>query len=247
GQIILYGAGAEANVIQGNYIGTTASGRGPIPGPVGIAIAEGAANNVIGGTALAARNIIAFSQGDGVRVHTLPGGSTARGNTIRGNTIYSNGGLGINLQPDGEAAGTVTLNDPGDGDSGPNNLQNFPTLNSVTVESSTTIIKGYLNSTARTVFKLDFYRSPAADASGYGEGKFYIGSARVTTNKNGNVLLNVSLPIVVPAGQRITATATNAITGDTSEFSRARIAVAAPSITVASTPSRSGVRLSLEF
>ena len=43
------------------------------------------------------------------------------GNAIQRNSMFSNGELGIDLADDG-----VTLNDAGDGDTGPNRLQNFP-------------------------------------------------------------------------------------------------------------------------
>jgi hypothetical protein len=47
------------------------------------------------------------------------------GNAIRANLIYSNKGLGIGLK-----VNYALPNDPGDGDTGPNNLQNFPIISS---------------------------------------------------------------------------------------------------------------------
>ena len=61
-------------------------------------------------------NQIARNPGNGVTVS----GSGVR-NAIRGNDIHHNGGLGIDLGGDG-----VTANDPGDPDSGPNDLMNYP-------------------------------------------------------------------------------------------------------------------------
>ena len=45
------------------------------------------------------------------------------GTAILGNSIYGNQTVGIDLNND-----AVTLNDTGDADAGPNNLQNFPVL-----------------------------------------------------------------------------------------------------------------------
>ena len=52
-----------------------------------------------------------------------------------------------------------TANDLCDGDTGANNLQNFPVISSVSSygASSTTVAPGLLNSTANTTFDLDFY------------------------------------------------------------------------------------------
>ena len=66
-----------------------------------------------------------------------PGGSRDRcvagaSNSIRGNAINSNGGLAIDLGKDGR-----TSNDPGDADYGPNNLQNYPVITSLTTGTAT--------------------------------------------------------------------------------------------------------------
>lgn len=74
---------------------------------------------MIGGTVAGAGNLIAFNGAHGVRV--LNGIGTG----ILSNSIYANGLLGIDLDPAG-----ITPNDNGDGDMGPNKLQNFPVLTS---------------------------------------------------------------------------------------------------------------------
>ncbi|MBV9469945.1 MAG: hypothetical protein JOZ57_11940, partial [Abitibacteriaceae bacterium] len=155
-------------VVQGNSIGTNAAGTGALANSSGILIAGGS-GTTIGGTASGASNLIAFNADDGINVS---GTATA---TIRGNSISSNAGLGINLEPGGETANTVTPNDVGDADTGPNGLQNYPVVSSVTTSGGTTTIAGTLNSLANTPFTLDFYSSDAADASGFGEGKVYLG------------------------------------------------------------------------
>jgi parallel beta-helix repeat protein len=87
-------AGANGNVIEGNYIGTNASGTGAIPnGGRGVFVAGGCQSNTIGGTASGEGNTIAFNTEAGVEVD----GAGTTGNAIRGNSIHSNGGKGIEL------------------------------------------------------------------------------------------------------------------------------------------------------
>ena len=61
-------------------------------------------------------------------------------NSILGNRIYANSGLGIDLFPSGADA-----NDAGDGDSGPNDGQNYPVLASVQTDGLQVHIVGTLN------------------------------------------------------------------------------------------------------
>jgi hypothetical protein len=111
----------------------------------------------------------------------------------------------------------VTLNDPGDGDTGPNGAQNFPVLTTADSAAGSTTIDGTLNSTASTIFQLDFYRNTACDPLGYGEGETYLGSKQVTTNASGNATFTVTFPVDVSPLERLTATATDP-DGNTSEF-----------------------------
>ena len=136
---------------------------------------------------------------------------------IRGNSIVgSGGGLGIDLAPNG-----VTPNDPGDGDVGPNGLQNFPVLTAAVRSGNALTIGGSLNSAASATYTVEIFVSTAANGSGYGEGETSLGTISVTTDAAGNAPIAVVLPVTVPAGRVITATATDAA-GNTSEFSAAR-------------------------
>jgi hypothetical protein len=171
-------------------------------------------DKTVGGAGPGEGNTIAFNTGAGVVVDPDEGGT---GIQIRGNSIYSNGGLGIDLAGDG-----VTPNDPGDADAGPNGLQNFPSL-SVALAGASTRVTGSVNSSADTTFTVDFYASPAADPSGFGEGARYLGSAVVTTNAGGNAGFAVTLAAATTPGEVVTATATDPA-GDTSEFSAAVLA-----------------------
>jgi titin len=204
------GARTNGNVVQGNFIGTQMDGTSPLGNTGhGLLITVFTSMNTIGGTAMGAGNTIVFNGGDGVFVDSTAGTN----NAILSNSIFSNTGLGIDLGADG-----VTPNDPGDGDTGANNLQNFPVLTSASSSVGGTTIAGTLNSTPNTTFRLEFYSNAAGDPSGFGEGETFIGSTMVTTDGSGNNSFTVTFPITVPAGHVITATATDP-GNNTSEFS----------------------------
>ena len=102
-------------VVQGNYIGTSATGNAPLgnAGP-GLRIVSGS-NDVIGGTTAAARNVIAANGADGVIIRSI--GVSAK-TLVQGNYIgvaangalLGNGGFGIAVQGthDNTIGGTAT-------------------------------------------------------------------------------------------------------------------------------------------
>jgi uncharacterized repeat protein (TIGR01451 family)/CSLREA domain-containing protein len=166
-------------------------------------------------------NIIANNGGDGVKI-TNP---LDTGNLITENSIYGNSGLGINLVGETEDVNGVTANDIGDGDSGPNNLQNYPIITHAVAAGSQTI-SGVLHSEANTEYAIDFYLNATCDGSGYGEGATYIGSTFIATDGNGNQSFTLSFaPSTFSAGQFVTATARDS-DGNTSEFSACFITTA---------------------
>jgi len=206
--------GGTGNLIQGNFIGTNAAGTPLSNGPFalfGINVGNGA-GNAVGGTAAGAGNVIAFNAGTGVNL--VGGVNTA----IFSNSIFSNAQLGISLF----GSVTPTPNDVCDGDSGPNNLQNFPVLASafLTSEGSTTSFVGILNSTPNTTYRIEFFSSTACDPSGNGEGQTFIGFTNVTTPPAVcDAAINVTFPVGCAVGEVITATATDP-SNNTSEFSQ---------------------------
>ena len=110
--------------------------------------------------------------GNGVGIHVPDDPNDHHvGNSIRGNRIYLNSELGIDIGPQG-----VTPNDPGDLDTGANNLQNYPVLTGM--DASTHTIQGSLDSqpgvAGPAVYEIDFYASAICDPSGYGEGERYL-------------------------------------------------------------------------
>jgi parallel beta-helix repeat protein len=208
--ISIHNGTAEIRV-QGNYIGTPASGV-VTPGfgnGSGIEAFEG---TLIGGSEPGAGNLIAGNLGAGVGsrgsnnlfignvIHDngdvgVVFDFTAEGNTVSMNSIYGNGGIGIDLEPmvGGNPVGGVTLNDSA-GHDGPNHLQNFPVLTSVFSSGTSTSISGTFDEAAEpnTAIRLEFFSSPQADPTGYGEGQTYLGWAQVTTDANGHAAFSAA-------------------------------------------------------
>jgi hypothetical protein len=212
--------GGSSTVIQGNIIGLDKNAALPVPNfNFGISIGgQGPTTAAIGGPAPGEGNIIAGNTLVGVGVEGSP--ETV---TIRGNSIFDNGALGIRLSGQGDL-GAPLPNDEGDGDGGANGQQNFPIVSSVEAQAPTgtsTRIQGVLHSTSATTFDLDFYENPACSRfpREFLEGRTYIGSGQVTTDGSGTGVFDVTLPVAVEAGARITATATDPA-GKTSEFSQ---------------------------
>ena len=233
-----------ANTVSGNNIGVGADNTTGIGNrDNGIQISSLAVNNIIGGTGVTAGvcnntcNMIA-NNGDAASTSARAGiyvdATGGAGNMIRSNSIFNNGsalvppppipppafnGLGIDL-----GTPNVTANDATDPDTGPNNLQNFPVINTANTANQ---ISGNLNSTPSTVFTLDFFLNSTADGLN-SEGRTYIGSlTNVTTGGGGDAPFVFNSSVTLPFGQFVTATATANTTADTSEFSAPRIILAA--------------------
>jgi len=154
---------------------------------------------------------------------TAGGNNIVRGNTVTGqltginvngpyhttisrNSFHDNVGLGIDLQATGDSANTVTQNDPGDADSGPNDLLNFPVIGSVTPQEMT--------GTACANCLVELFRA-APDPTGFGEGQTFLRDAM--TDGAGNFTISLC-ELDLPVGASLTTTAT-ANLGNTSEFS----------------------------
>ena len=253
--------GAHDNIIQGNFAGMGADGVTAAGNRLhGIALRDlggspGISGNLIGGTVPGAGNLFANNGTAGVAVFGDPSVTPANvNNPILGNSIFNNGRsnpasfLGIDLVSGTQfpADDGNTPNDFGDGDAGPNKLQNYPVLTSATPSGGGTTVAGTLNSRnnngAGETYRIEFFTSPAASQTGFGEGQTFIGFKEVTIGANpgpfvdqgqGTVSFTAAgLPPVGP-DDRITATATELTAGpgstprSTSEFSRA-IAVVVP-------------------
>ena len=91
-------------------------------------------------------------------------------------------------------------------------------LFAATSNGVTTTVTGLFNSFSGTDYTVDFYASAECDPTGFGEGESYLGAITVTNNIMGNAAFGVVLPVAVPDGSFVTATATDP-GGSTSEFS----------------------------
>jgi len=240
-----FGAGSVTGTVTENTITSNGynSAGAPSSEPINVAFYSLAA----GTSMVFSNNVISASGGPGVVVET------ATGIVITQNRIFGNGapnGLGIDLDPRGvdpnlyAPAQGVSLNDAGDADAGPNNLLNFPVIQTALVSGGNLTVTGW----ARPGSLIEFFIA-AADPTGFGEGQTYAFSATegsgadtdATSSTYGPGAVNgvvqgtdttnrfaftVPTPGGVSPGVGITATAR--LGGSTSEFSAALLVAAAP-------------------
>lgn len=212
-------AGTHDNVVQGNLIGSDVAFSADASlgnGWAGIRINEGAHDNLIGGEELRLANRIWFNSLGGVAV--FGNLSQPRNNAILGNWIDRNAGLGIDLTSDG----VVTPNDAGDSDSGANDVLNFPTFVSASYAGGQVSLSYSLDVPAGD-YRVEFFTSGEADASGYGEGGYIAKAMTVAHDGKGPKTYQTSVACSQTA--LITATTTALDPGggydSTSEFSLA--------------------------
>jgi len=233
--ILLRGGATDVNIGE-NYVGTNPSGadlgNGGTSGNDGIRIVESgntvsdvevgynegetisSPNPADGGEG----NVVAYNAGDGISAGSDESTTDVSDVTVRGNVVYQNGAandqnIGFDLGNSGQ-----TNNDAGDTDSGPNGLQNFPTIQDVT-ESNEQVTIDYEVKTNDTgsnyPLTVDFY---AADSEQSGEGKIYLGSQDYTSaNTTASVSFDLNNFSNVSSDDYFVATATDD-NGNTSEF-----------------------------
>ena len=199
--------------IVGNYVGLAAFPIATVPnGGPGIWVSDANLSN-IGFQTPGAGNAIVGNTGPGVLIGS---NNAPQGIFVVGNTIFGNGGLPIDLAPNGTEG--VTPNDPLDADDGPNSLQNFPELGPVTYTATETHIHGVLHSVPDDVMRVDFYTAPFCDASGHGGASAYLGLVAFATDLDGNATFELVVPSIIDSGVA-TATASRSDDLATSEFS----------------------------
>jgi hypothetical protein len=205
----LLNSDAHDNTVSGNYIGISPYGDNLGNTNGGVQIILDAHDNTISGNTIA-------DNGPAIGI------STGQHNLLRANSIHDNVGLGIDLNYDG-----VTPNDndstPPAGDP-PNRYQNFPLLTAAIGGHTKGTVSGTLTSTPGD-YRIEFFASPACDASGNGEGEIYLGRANITLPNfvvNGQTTVSFSKTVqsffLQLPGETITATTTDSL-NNTSEFS----------------------------
>ena len=195
---------ASNNIYRGNKVGTDFTGTVAVGNGNGLILTNGASDNMIGGPDPGDGNIIANNSLGGVSLEATAG----TGNAVLGNTIYNNGAPPIDLLADG-----ITPNDPGDGDSGPNDLLNFPVITDAAETAGTLSVDFDLDVPAGD-YRIEFFRNPGAVPEGEIFVDFY-----ALTHPGGVAFYTTS--IAGSSGDLITATGTIDVGsyGSTSEFS----------------------------
>jgi hypothetical protein len=209
------GIAAKDALVQNDLIGTSRGGVNGLGNDGDGVFVTGSAGHIIGGEFSGQGNVIGFNGGAGVSLLTVS--STSLGTLVPtkvqvlANSITHNAGIGIDLGADG-----VSPNDPApDADKGPNHLQNFPRIDSAVAAGGDTVIKGRLTSRRSVGYEVQLFQSSAGDP----EGRAYLGSATVTTGADGKGSFTFHAGAALFGGTLITATATDKVRRDTSEFS----------------------------
>ena len=174
-------------------------------------------------------NDISYNFGDGVDVVDVTGPNVE--NEIRGNSMRLNGGVAVDLEGGTEDGDGRTANDAGDGDDGANRLQNYPIIESTSLDTQNeTVTVTYsvdsdpnLSSSGASAYPLtiNFYRADGSGEEAYG----IIGQTSYTATDYGqcgtppcSVTETFSYSIALSKTDFLTATATDA-DGNTSEVS----------------------------
>jgi hypothetical protein len=210
---VVIDSGVSGVSVQGNFIGTDATGTIHLANATGIE-ADGS-NTTIGGSVAGAGNVIADNSQAGVLVYA--GGPA----TIRSNSIYANGSTGTGPG--------ISLNDG----NGNNNLA-APSLDSATLNGNSLTVTGSFNSpSANNTYVLEFFANSSSDA----EGRVFLGSLTVTPTTTGVQTFTFSTTNTsqVATYPLITATLTDN-SGDTSAFSNGYMASAPSAPTVTNSP-----------
>ncbi len=233
--------GSTNALVQGNLIGTDATGTKPVPNAAdGIDLFS--SGNTIGGTTPAARNIIAASSpfygmgilgsnnliegnfiGTGINGTEAMGNGggmyiqDATGNTIGGtvagaanviaNSLYQGLALDAGAVNNLVLTNSITNNAQGGISDYAKNGGNAPSIELAVAERTSIRIVGSLDNKPNATFTVQYFANTTLDAASQAEGQRYLGSSVLTTNANGQVNFDVTLPLTISPGEWVTATA----------------------------------------
>jgi hypothetical protein len=169
---------------------------------------------LFGTGSLVSKNIFYNNPGAGIMVPPLFGTIYSVNNTVSQNSCYSNGGLGIDLIKLGSSTDRgdgVNFNDGIYISTWGNTGIDFPVIIVATLVTNTLHLEGYIGTNATdTTFSnctIEFFTA-AADPTGYGEGKTYLGSCTTGATNSFTCNLDVTGKGLLATDQ-ITGTARN--------------------------------------
>lgn len=203
---------SSGNRIENNSVGVAESGEDIGNGAEGMRL--GSISQTVTAN-LVRNNTIAYNSLAGVGLASVAGA----GNSIIANSTFDNGLIGIDLGLNG-----VTVNDAGDGDTGPNKLQNYPQILSVSFNDAASppevTVQWLVDSGSGTsIYPIvaDFY---LADSGESGEGRIHLG-IDVVGVPNGAESVTLQLPAGTSGGHLVATSTDDGATleGSTSEFS----------------------------
>jgi hypothetical protein len=256
--VAIYSGGSAnpstGNIVAGNSIGLNGAnanrgnlgwgiqvynfGSGVVTGNIIGSNDDGVNDNLEG-------NIIAYNRKDGIGIEEK-GPGTVRLNRISRNSFFENTGPA----PDGNGVGTsinllasplfasdgVTLNDAGDGDTGPNDLLNYPVITQFGVDVNAVSIIG----TAPAFSLVQFYLATGAGDAATGAPNFREGQTfLIAAQDNGPLDLDPTvgsfrfifnqslLTTPVTAGQEVNGISISTVSGagNTSEFGEVSLSI----------------------
>jgi RHS repeat-associated protein len=176
------GASVHDFYVKANKIGTDSAGTADLgnTGP-GIRITGGAKDQTIGSpffTGTTPSNLIAFNGGDGIEMDSQ--------NFVTINSIHDNGGLAVDLLPNG-------VNPPTSGGE-----LNTPVISDVTTTATDVTFTFTHDAKASAGYRGLFYRNDTADPSGHGEMQTYLGTTTWTSDGSGHFAGTATFPL--PSG-----------------------------------------------
>lgn len=223
----------SGNRIDRNTLGRDFWGSAGARVDIGIRLTQGALDNSLSDNLIGTANA-GILLGDASTSTITQAGI---GNRLSRNLFFDLANRAIGLDPLNHFA--VLSNDPLDTDSGPNALQNKPTM---TAASTARGIEGTLDAAPQVAHTVEFFLSSSCHPSGVDSAEFFLGSVDVTTDGQGHAQFQTqasSVPLGgLRAGDVITATAKDSF-NNTSELSKCFpiAAAAAPTLTLSSLPS----------